>query len=339
MVEPSTVQKKSRFWLFLPFVLLLIVVAAWTAYWLIARSQLEKGIDEWIRTEQGKGATIEYASKSLSGYPFRFELEVRDPVYQPRGQARWEGETLRLVMQPWNWQHIIAYSPGRNLITEPSALRHTINLDPKSAMSVSWDKTSLNRIGLQLGNATALIRGELYATTGFSLNLAPRKTSPDDMMFAVQWDRLTLNAAPQEAEYLGDTLGPSRLIGEVRNFYPAWERAGGDPERLYESLMEQEGGVEVAQLLLKWGPLDLGAKGDISFKGGKANGTVGLRIDNADDLKAEMEAASRFGQQEQAVITMLEASSKDGGFLTFTIKDNELKMGPLSLGRLPEPRF
>ncbi|CAN0463482.1 unnamed protein product, partial [Scytosiphon promiscuus] len=33
MVEPSTSRKKSRFWLYSPFVLPLILGGAWTAYW------------------------------------------------------------------------------------------------------------------------------------------------------------------------------------------------------------------------------------------------------------------------------------------------------------------
>ena len=339
MVEPSTVQKKSRFWLIFPFVILFLLIAGWSAYWVYAKGQLETGIDQWIADERARGATVEFSSKRLGGYPFRFELDVRDPVYQPDGEARWDGERLRLVMQPWNWNHIIGFAPGRNLITEPSALRHTVNLDPKSAASFSWDETGITRIGLQLSSATALISGELYAVSGLSLNLAPRKESPDDMMVALQWDQLKINAAPPEAEFLGDTLGPSRLIGEIRNFYPAWLLARGETARLPGALMAEEGGVEVAQLLLDWGPLDLGAKGDLQFSGGRTNGSFGVRIDNADELRAAMEASGQLTNEQAAAVTMLEGASQEGGFLTFTVRDNDVLLGPLKVGRLPEPGF
>ena len=79
MVEPSTTRKKSRFWLYLPFVLLLILVGAWTGYWLFAKAQIDKGIDQWIAGEQARGTVVEYSAKSLGGFPYRFELVVDDP--------------------------------------------------------------------------------------------------------------------------------------------------------------------------------------------------------------------------------------------------------------------
>lgn len=339
MVDPASTRKKSRFWLIFPFVILALLVAAWTAYWVYARGELEKGIDQWVADERARGATVEFSSRTLGGYPFRFELDVRDPVYQPAGEPRWDGEHLRLVMQPWNWNHIIGFAPGRNLITDEAGLRHTVNLDSKSALSLSWDGSGVKRIGLQLGSATALVQGETYAVSGFSLNLAPRRESPEDMMVAVQWDELTINAAPPDADFLGDTLGPSRLIGEVRKFYPAWSQAGGEMARLPGALMAEEGGLELAQLLLDWGPLDLGAKGDVAFEGGRANGSLGVRIDDAGELRAAMEAAGRLGNEEAAALTMLEGASQNGGFLTFTISDNDILLGPLKVGRLPGPGY
>ena len=80
MVEPSTVQKKSRFWLIFPFVILFLLIAGWSAYWVYAKGQLETGIDQWIADERARGATVEFSSKRLGGYPFRFELDVRDRV-------------------------------------------------------------------------------------------------------------------------------------------------------------------------------------------------------------------------------------------------------------------
>ena len=282
MVEPSTSRKKSRFWLYAPFVLLLILVGAWTAYWFIAKGQLDKGIDEWIAAERANGAELEYSSKSLGGFPYRFELVVNDPIYQPAGAPRWEGEQLRLVMQPWNWQHVIAYSPGRNLLTEAGGLRQTVTLDKTSAASLSWNS---------------------------------------------------------DTEFLGDTIGPSRLIGEVRSFFPAWIRSGGNPERFHRALVQEDGAVEIAQGLLDWGPLDLGVKGDIKFDDGLAHGSLGMRIESADELRDALDASGQLGQQENAMLTMLETSSADGGFLTFTIKDSEVRMGLIPVGTLPEPGY
>ena len=338
MVEPSTTRKKSRFWLYLPFGLLLALVAAWSAYWLIARGQIDKGVDQWIAEQRAKGAVVEYTGKSLGGFPYRFELVLDDPVYQPPGGSRWEGEQLRLVMQPWNWRHVIAYSPGRNLVTEPSGLRQTVNVDKASAISVSWNGETIERIGMQLGNATALINGHTYATSGFSLNLKPREGSEDDLMIALQWDRFTINAVPQGAEFLGDTIGPSRLIGEVRGFFPAYEAAGREVSGVWPALLEDGGAVEVAQLLLDWGPLDLGAQADLTLANGRSNGAFKVRIESADELKQAMIDAGHWSQQEQIVFGTLAPASRDGGFLTLPVIDDTVYVGPVPLGKLPGNR-
>ena len=80
-------------------------------------------------------------------------------------------------------------------------------------------------------------------------------------------------------------------------------------------------------------------KGEIAFDDGRANGSFGVRIEDADELRDALEVSGRLGQQENAMLTMLETSSADGGFLTFTIKDNEVKMGLIPLGTLPEPGY
>ena len=335
MSATAAKKPKSRFWLVFPFLVLAAIIVVWTAYWFIARDQLDKGIDDWIATERARGATVDYTDKTLGGFPFRFELTVSDPQYQPLGAPLWQGQELRLVMQPWNWQHVIGFAPGRNVVTEDDGTRHVATLGDKSAMSLSWTEDGINRVGLQIDDAEAIVEGETYAARGFSLNLAPRPETLETLMVAVQWEEVKINATPTEAAFLGDTLGPSRLIGEIREFFPAMELAGGDIARLQEALIYREGGVEVAQLVLNWGPMDLGVKGDVGFSAGKANGSVSLRLDNADALRAAMDEAGQLDFEQQAVLGMIEASSKDGGFLKLDIREDEVFFGPARIGALP----
>lgn len=336
MPATKTSRKPNRFWLFAPFVLLVIVIAAWTVYWFIARSLINQGIDDWIAAERERGADIEYASRTMGGYPFRFELDLSDPVYAGPGEPRWEGERLRLVMQAWNWQHVIGFSPGRNVVSDGYAMRQVIDLDSKSAFSLSWDDESVRRIGLQLDDAALLIEGEEYAVRQGSLNLAPRPGAADDLMIAIEWQEVRLPTAPADAPYLGDTIGPSRLIGEVRGFFPAWANAGGDPDFMYGALVDEGGAVELAQLLLDWGPLDFGAKGELDFSN-SVNGNISLRIENADALKDAMQASGHWSEQEETAVTALATASADGKFLTFSIRNGEVWFGPLKLATLPEP--
>ena len=174
--------------------------------------------------------------------------------------------------------------------------------------------------------------------TNLSLNLAPRRESPDDLMVAMQWDKLALEAAPAAAPYLGTELGPSRLIGEVRGFFPAYEAAGREVSGVWPALLEDGGAVEVAQLLLDWGPLDLGAQADLTLANGRSNGAFKVRIESADELKQAMIDAGHWSQQEQIVFGTLAPASRDGGFLTLPVIDDTVYVGPVPLGKLPGNR-
>ena len=337
LVKPLAERRRSRFWLFAPFLLLIAVIAAYSAYWIYARAEIERGVDEWVAAERARGAIVDYESREFGGYPFRFELDLTSPRYQPPNAASWEGEQLQLVMQPWNWNHVIARAPGRSVLTDRMGIRHTADLDGKSAASLSWDADGVHRAALELNDVSALIEGQAYTARGFSLNLAPSPDLRDNLRVALQWDTLTLETVPASAPWLGTEIQESRLIGEVDNFYPAWMRSGGQPEHLYSALQQEGGGVEVGQVLLNWGPLKFGAKGRVTVENGLANGSFGVRIDDPQGLKDALKAAGYWRMQEQAAVATLETASANGGFLTFTLDDNKLKIGTVVLGELPGP--
>jgi hypothetical protein len=337
LVKPLAERRRSRFWLFAPFLLLIVLIVGYSAYWIYARGEIEQGVDEWVTTERARGAIVDFESRKIGGYPFRFELDVASPRYQPPNAASWEGERLQLVMQPWNWNHIIARAPGRSIVTDRLGIRHTANLDGKSAASLSWTEDGVHRAALELNDVSALIEGHTYTARGFSLNLAPSPETGDNLLVALQWDTLTLDAAPVSAPWLGTEIQASRLIGEVDNFYPAWVRSGGKPENFYDALGQQGGALEIGQALLNWGPLKFGAKGKVTIENGLANGSFGVRIDDPEGLKDALKTSGYWRMQEQATMATLETASADGRFLTFTIDNNKLMVGTVVIGVLPAP--
>ena len=338
MASPSTAKRPSRLGLILPFALVLIAAIGWSAWWYIAGQRVNEAVDKWISEQRADGVEISYDARTFGGYPFRFELAFDNPVMADGDNAAsWRGERAEFVMQAWNLQHMIGRSPGHNVVTGANGIRNTIDLDGKAAFSLSWNRSGVRRFGLQSGKASALLGGSAYQLTDLSLNLAPRPESPDDLMFALQWEGIGIEEAPASAPYLGTELGPSRLIGEVRGFFPALSDASGGerPGRVWEALLENGGGVEVAQLLLDWGPLDLGAKADLTLANGVVNGTLDLRLEDADGLRQAMIASGHWDDGEQLVVGALEATSDNGGFLSLSVRDSEVFLGPFRIGRLP----
>lgn len=339
MASSVPAKKPSRLGLFLPFVLLLIFVAAWSAWWFVAAGRINQGVDQWIEQQSGKGVDISYKSRALGGYPFRFELTFNSPRVEDQARGmRWEGDRAEFITQAWNLTHMIGRMPGHNLITEPDGMRNSIDLDAHAAFSLSWDKDGVKRFGLQSGEANALVGGRLYDVSDLSLNLAPRPESPDNLMIALQWEKISLGEAPYSAPYLGTELGPSRLIGEVEGFFPAYAAAGGKLNGVWGALLDKGGAVDIGQVLLDWGPLDLGAKADIKLANGAANGTIDVRLEDAETLKQAMMATDHWSEGEQLAVGKLEASSADDGFLTLSVRENKVYIEPFLLWELPDER-
>src|SRR6185295_4921322 len=64
-----------RSWLIaLPFGLVVVLAAAWTAFWFFASSRAEVKIAEWRAQQERIGRTYTCAKQTIGGFPFRLEV-------------------------------------------------------------------------------------------------------------------------------------------------------------------------------------------------------------------------------------------------------------------------
>lgn len=73
MDEVATTYKRrnSRFWLYTPFILLVLVAIAWSVAWWMVRSRAIDSLDAWLATETRAGRQWACADRQIGGYPFR----------------------------------------------------------------------------------------------------------------------------------------------------------------------------------------------------------------------------------------------------------------------------
>ncbi|MEO0713481.1 MAG: DUF2125 domain-containing protein [Pseudomonadota bacterium] len=317
------------------FIAVSVLLAAYTAFWFYMRGELEKGIDEWIATERLNGAVVEFDEKRLGGFPFRFALHLENPNYRDaRGIGGWSGEELQLIMQPWNWQHVMARAPGANRALF-NGEETGLTLGPKAVGSVSWTQAGLRRLSIDLDDAeVTLASGETYAATGLQLHMRPPVDDVDALQIVFQWEALTLPQAPPDAPFLGESLQPSRLLLEIKDVFSVLQRGGGVSDWIAAG-----GEVNVAQVLLNWGPLKFGAKADLSIDSvGLLNGSVDIRLDDGDALTAAMLDSGMDQEtfmQASAAVSMLGVASRDGGFLPLSIREGEVRYLGQTLVEIP----
>lgn len=86
----------SRFFLYTPFALLLLLAAGASVQWWRAAGALESRLDALRTQEAMPGVTIRYASRSISGFPFRLDVVFADfRVALATGQS-WRAERFAM---------------------------------------------------------------------------------------------------------------------------------------------------------------------------------------------------------------------------------------------------
>jgi len=104
--DPSAPRKPSRLWLYLPFALLLVATAIWSAFWVWARTEAQGRMDAAAADLAKAGYQISWGRRSLGGYPFRLDVTLADAVVRdPSGWALQapllEGEAYLYAPTSW----------------------------------------------------------------------------------------------------------------------------------------------------------------------------------------------------------------------------------------------
>lgn len=104
-------RRRSRLGLFLPYVLLLLVVALWSAGWFWARGFATREMDAWIGREAAAGRAWTCADRSITGYPFRLELRC-SAVRFARSDGRFSLGPTTAVLQIYDPRHVVLEASG-----------------------------------------------------------------------------------------------------------------------------------------------------------------------------------------------------------------------------------
>jgi hypothetical protein len=114
MPDPAPRGKHTRLGLYLPFVLLLVAIAGWSAYWVWARGELSRRLDAAQADLAQQGYQLAWKDRTIGGYPFRLDVTLSDVrAHEPSG---WALTAPRLEAEAQ------AFAPGSWLIAAPVGL-------------------------------------------------------------------------------------------------------------------------------------------------------------------------------------------------------------------------
>ncbi|CAH1668128.1 conserved hypothetical protein [Hyphomicrobiales bacterium] len=131
MTDTFPTRRQSRFWLYAPPLLLLLLAVAWSAFWFYARGRAAAEIDAALAREAERGRTWTCADRTIGGYPFRIELRCNALALT---STRW-GDAVRVETGPAVAVGQI-YSPGLVIfeLTGPAK----VTLPDNRSLALSW---------------------------------------------------------------------------------------------------------------------------------------------------------------------------------------------------------
>jgi hypothetical protein len=104
-------KRHSRFWLYTPLVLLLLVAVAWSVAWFFIRNRAAEMLDGWLAAEAQKGRQWTCTDRTIAGYPFRIEI-VCDTLALKQGAVNASFGRTEAVAQVYQPRLVIAEVEG-----------------------------------------------------------------------------------------------------------------------------------------------------------------------------------------------------------------------------------
>jgi hypothetical protein len=206
----------SRFFLWAPFALLLALGLGVSARWWSVAHQLSAKLDAMNHHEVIPGVKMDFASKSLSGFPFNVDTIFHDLTFTvagPHGSIAWRSENFASHALTFGGEHWIYEAAGHQRLTWTDAHGKQRGLAFEVASlhaSASITDTRLERVDLDLFgfNSPALS----IARTQFH---ARRNPGADQLDMIVEMDEMHLSPPLRGA--CGETVGHVKIDGNFSN--------------------------------------------------------------------------------------------------------------------------
>jgi hypothetical protein len=166
----------SRPWLIaLPTVGLVLLALGWSGFWYFSAGKAQASLDEWRSREASAGRVYRCDEESFGGYPFRIELECRNPLVEDRGTATTlRAGDLKAVAQVWD---------PTLLIGEISGPMTVAPLGGEPTMTMKWTLAQASLRGLPVASQRVSF---VVDKPGFATSDGSALASADHMEFHVR---------------------------------------------------------------------------------------------------------------------------------------------------------
>lgn len=271
----------SRFFLYAPFALLLLIGAATGVYWWSAAGALEERLDAMQTHEAMPGVTVRYATRSTSGFPFNLDVvftDFRVSVETGHGPFVWRAEHFAL--------HALTYGADKTIFEAAGKQSFSWTDAEHRAHELPFDTGSLHASAIR--NAGGLSRFDLDlvgfgspALTAARLQFHIRHAT-DGKTFDVFTNGDDVHLSPRLRGAFGDELKLVALQGSLTeaSAFAALRAGKTDWRSAIEAWRNAPGRLHIEPLEFRWANgVDMLGHGAMLLDGGRRpEGIVDFKI-------------------------------------------------------------
>ena len=322
-------------------VLSLVLLGAYTAYWLIIVEQIKSGVTAWAQAERTEKIDVSWERISVGGFPFACRVSLKTATLRDRRLS--PAPELRIPVlsgeaRPWDfaiWR--LAAPEGLSGALAAEGARPPVKLAARSvagvlatgpqAKTILW--LHLGDIDEEAGEAIAVSMADAWVI------LPPKPPRVSAIGVAVDLRQLKLASV---SPILGDTIDELALALSVKGAVP-----GGRLVQAISEWRDAGGTIELDNLQLKWGELGSTASGTIALdRELQPVGGFSGAIQGYDQILTALVQSGRMRAAEAGLarlaLAMLAKAGPDGKpaiTTAFTIQNGQMYLGPAKLGKAP----
>jgi hypothetical protein len=323
---------------------LLVLLGAYTAYWLFVQQRITEGITAWAETERAQKVDISWQKIGVAGFPFVWRVELdnaalRNGRLTPSPEVRIPA--VSATARPWDfgtWQ--LTAPEGLSAMLAGGGERPPLKLAAHTAIGVAAvDLQAGTNLWLNLQDISAEAGAKVPISSADAWVILPARPprSPTEPAFGVALD-LRQVQLPVMTSVLNDTIEELAFGITVKGAVPSGKLAQAVSE-----WRDAGGTVELDNLRLDWGGVGATASGTIALdRELQPVGGFSGAIEGYDKILIGLVQSGRVRAADAGLarlaLAMLAKAGPDGRpeiKTAFTIQNGEMFLGPAKLGKAP----
>lgn len=338
--DTASPRKRRRWGLYIPFIIALVAVVAWTGVWIYAHAEAGRQIEAGAERLRAAGYQVSWTQRRITGYPFRLNITLTNPtIREPSG---WGLAAPRLETQAYlhgldTW--VIAAPVGLTF-TRPrgGAVNVTGDIIHASISEVNTALPNFSFEGTKLAFAPAAGANPFALTAADKVQMHLRRGPDDQAAVMLKVDNGKAQLSGLFARMAGDkpisiildsTLSNiSAMKGDswpqmVRN----WVAAGG-------RMTVREAGVTAGDVMIGSNSGILSVARD-----GRLSGRLDVNLREAPKAIGAMVDTGLIRQQAASAAAIVAAARQGSGATAqanINFEAGQTTLGPVAIGPAPE---